>query len=156
MAAQIIPRRRNRGTLRPFGGDMDRWLDRWFPDFDELFGRGLAVPEEDMFAMPLDIEEQDGTYLVHAEMPGMSKDDIHVEYHNGVLDIAGEKKTEEKADKKGFRRMERSYGTYHRRVSLPSEVDENNIKGEYKNGVLELSLPIKEPEKRQARKVDIS
>jgi HSP20 family protein len=134
-------------------------MDRWFGDF---FRTGDSMKTESFFDdaglgryPAVDIEERDNSYIVRAEIPGMQKDDIHVEYNDGYLTIRGEKKFEHEEKKKNFHRIERSYGSFRRSVAIPEEITEEAIKGEYKNGVLELKLPIREPEKRKVKKIKI-
>ena len=109
-----------------------------------------------MMKMPaVDIQETDEKYIVHAELPGMKKDEIHVEYRDGMLTIKGEKRFEHEEKKKDFHRIERSYGSFNRSFQLSEEINEDDINAEYKNGILELVLPIKEPEKRKSKKIEI-
>jgi len=144
------------GMLENVKKEMDEW-------FEEHFGKGEAlVKGESIFSdkgllkMPaVDIQEKDDKYVVHAELPGVKKDEIQVEYRDGLLTIKGEKKFEHEEKKKDFHRIERSYGSFHRSFQIPEEINEDEIKGEYKNGVLELTLPMKEPEKRKAKKIEI-
>lgn len=139
--------------------NLKKEMDRWFGDF---FKSGDIMKTENYFDdiglaryPAVDIEERDNAYIVRAEMPGMKKDDINVEYHDGYLTIKGEKKCEHEEKKKNFHRIERSYGSFRRSVAIPEEIADEDIKGEYKNGVLELKLPIREPAKRKVRKIKI-
>jgi HSP20 family protein len=135
--------------------EMDRWFGNFFKS-DDIMSTGGFFDEAGLTRYPaVDIEERDNAFVVRAEIPGMQKDDIHVEYHNGYLTIKGEKKFEHEEKKKNFHRIERSYGSFHRSVAIPEEIAEQDIKAEYKNGVLELKLPVKEPAKRSVRKIKI-
>jgi HSP20 family protein len=134
-------------------------MDRWFGDFfrtDDIMKSEGFFDDAGLGRYPaVDIEERDNSYIVRAEIPGMQKDDIHVEYNDGYLTIRGEKKFEHEEKKKNFHRIERSYGSFRRSVAIPEEITEEDIKGEYKNGVLELKLPIREPAKRKVKKIKI-
>lgn len=135
--------------------EMDRWFGTYFSNEDIMKTEGF-FDEADLTRYPaIDIEESDNSYIVRAEIPGMRKDDIHVEYLDGYLNIRGEKKFEHEEKKKNFHRIECSYGSFYRRVPIPEEIGEEHIKGEYKNGVLELKLPIREPAKRKIRRINI-
>ncbi len=140
--------------------NLKREMDRWFDDY--FSGGERLVKADDFFTdrfIPnfpaVDVMEKDGKYLVHAEIPGLNKDDIQVEYQNGYLTIRGEKKFEHEEKKKDFHRIERSYGRFSRTVEIPDEIKEDEIKAQYKNGVLELTLPMKDPAKSAARKIKI-
>jgi len=93
---------------------------------------------------------------VHADLPGVNKDDINVTVENGVLTITAET-TSEKEEKEGERviRQERRYGKYVRSLRLGSEVDAGNVKANYKDGVLELVLPKAEAAKPKKISVDV-
>jgi HSP20 family protein len=127
-------------------------------DFDELFDsffrpvrRGDTGSAERMPAM--DITENEDHYLIHADMPGLNKEDISIEVHDGVLNLRGEHKEEntEKQDGKVIRR-ERRVGRYVRSLTVGETVNEDAIEASYKDGVLEVKLPKKvapEPKKVQ-------
>lgn len=135
-------------------------MDEWF---EERFGRGeMLVKGESIFSdkgirMPVvDIEEKDDTYIIHAELPGVRREDIQVEYHDGLLIIRGEKKFEHEENRRGFHRIERAYGSFHRNFQIPEEIRDEDIRAEFHDGILDLQLPKKEPQKRRARKIEIS
>jgi len=86
----------------------------------------------------VDIEESDKAYLVRAELPGVHKDDVHVVIENNVLTIKGEKRVEIEDTKR--HRVERSYGSFVRSFTLPHTVKTTNIKAEYVDGVLNLTI----------------
>jgi len=135
---------------------MDHWFDDYFSRGDDLTKSEGFFNDSNLANYPaVDIMEKDGKYIVHAELPGMKKDDIHVEYKDGYVTIKGEKKFEHEEKKKDFHRLERSYGSFSRTFELPAEIKEEGIKAEYKNGVLELSLPMKDPAKSTSKKIKI-
>jgi len=92
-----------------------------------------------------DLEETDSHYLVCLDVPGMSKDDINVEISGNQLRISGERKSESGGKRKGY--FERSYGSFERSLTLPSDVSGDNIEANYRSGVLELAIPKKEAAK---------
>jgi HSP20 family protein len=94
----------------------------------------------------VDIKEEDKRYLVVADIPGVDPKDIEVHMENGILSIKGEKRSEHKEEKEGYKRVERSYGAFHRRFSLPDNADADNISAKSKHGTLEVSIPKKEAE----------
>ncbi len=134
----------------PLAGGLTR-LDP-FLDIDDMFERlnkSMMRPffREGMGIEPqikMDVKEADGKYLIHADIPGVNKDDIHVTVDGNRVSISAEMKQEKEA-KEGERviRCERSYGMASRTFTLADEVDEGQIQAKYNNGVLELTLPKK-------------
>ena len=121
-----------------------------FNDMDDLF-KGLFVrplrldvPGIPQVQIKMDVTRKDDTYSVKAEMPGVSKDDIHVSVEGNEVTISGEIK-KEKEEKKGEEvvRSERYYGKVSRGFSLPQEIDAGKVDAKYADGVLNLTLPLK-------------
>ncbi len=131
---------------KPFE-ELQRTFDRFFEEFPRIWPLNLAKVEE--FVPAVDISETDKSYEFEAEIPGMKKDEITVEVKNSILTIKGEKKSEKKEEKKGYKMIERNYGTFERSFTLPSDADDKNINAKYENGVLTISIP-KSPEARVA------
>ncbi len=90
------------------------------------------------FAPVVDIFEEKGEVVVKAELPGMKKDDISVKVVGNEIIINGEKKTEEKIERKDYLRVERSHGSFNRTLSLPEGCDTEHAKASFKDGVLEV------------------
>jgi HSP20 family protein len=111
--------------------------------FDELF-RGFFRPvrvEKSPAAIKMDVTEVDNAYVVKAEIPGVSKDDIQVSIEGNQVTIGAEVKRERDVkDGERLLRSERYYGSVYRGFTLPVEVDENTSNAKYENGVLELKL----------------
>jgi HSP20 family protein len=126
---------------------------------DDLF-RGFFVRPVDFGAQPetpamkIDVREQESGFLVHAEIPGVRKDDIHVAVDGPVVSISAERR-DEKEVKEGERvlRSERYVGKVSRSFQLAQEIDETQVTAKYSDGVLELSLPKKVA--AQARRITI-
>lgn len=126
-------------------------ITRYNP-FDDLladFGKGffmkpLAFPAETEVKMKIDVKEDDKSYTVKAEVPGVKKEDIQVDVEGPRVSIRAEVK-QEKEEKKGEKTVysERSYGMASRSFQLPVEIDAQNVKAEYKDGMLNLVLPKK-------------
>ena len=122
----------------PFEG-----LTRWIDDIDTLFDTGfLEEFGEKMWRPAIDVEEKDGTYLVKADLPGMKKNDIHIELKDGYLTLKGERKSEHEENKDNYHRIERTYGAFERTFKVPEGVTEKDIHAKYKDGVLELTVPV--------------
>lgn len=118
-------------------------LERRRPSLDLLPWRSFWMPSdgERGWTPALDIFEKDDRFVVKAELPGMKEDDIDVSVVGDTLTIKGEKKTEEEIDEEDYYHMERTYGSFLRSISLPSNVNADKIEAKYEDGVLEVSLP---------------
>jgi len=93
-----------------------------------------------------DVKENDSHIIVHADLPGVNKDDIHVNVEKGVLTVRGSRSSETKTDKEHYHTCERVYGSFSRSIRLPSGIDASAIDASYDNGVLELSIPKPAPQ----------
>jgi len=104
----------------------------------------------------IDVYETDKEIEVTAEIPGLvSKNDITINVYDNYLEIKGEiKKSEERSDK-NYHVSERFYGKFSRVIGLPAEVDKENAKAKYENGVLTIILPKIEPEKQNGKRIEI-
>ncbi len=103
----------------------------------------------------VDISETDNEYLIKAELPEVKKEDVKVSVEDGVLTIQGERRQEKEEKGRKFHRVERSYGSFVRSFTLPESVDENGVKAEYKDGVLNLHLLKSEKVKPKAIDVKV-
>lgn len=92
----------------------------------------------------VDIKEDADKFVLQADIPGVKPEDIDVNMENGVLTIKGEKKTEAKTEQEGYKRVERTYGTFYRRFSLPDTANADAISAKSKHGVLEIVIPKRE------------
>ena len=119
-------------------------------DFEKhFFGRQLP-------AFKTDIRETENSYILDAELPGFSKEDIHAEVRNGYLTIHAEHKSEneEKDEKNNYIRRERSYGSFSRSFDLEG-IKSDEITASYKDGVLSLTLPKEETKQTEGRRLEI-
>ncbi|MCW4354470.1 Hsp20/alpha crystallin family protein [Hoyosella sp. YIM 151337] len=131
-----------------------------FREVEELYdrvGRWFEAPENEVgtsaWIPSADIEETDQAYTVEAELPGVKKGDITVEYRDGVLQIAGESK--ETARSGVIHRKTRRTGRFSYRVSLPGEVDLERIDAALTDGVLTVTLPKAAPAPESVRRIDV-
>ena len=123
---------------------------RFMPDFGNLFEDWEPYHSDIMNWEPkVDIMREDGHFKLTAECPGVEKDDLHVDVQDGMLSLRGEKKSEVNEEKDGNSYMERSYGSFERSFRLPPEADVEHIHAELSNGVLTLTIPVNEPEKKK-------
>lgn len=154
-------------------GDM-RQMRRWdpFEQFDELqnemlrwwaqafppMARAVRRMAPTGLAPSTDVYEQNGSLVVKAELPGMKKEDIDVTLDRGDLLIRGERKAESNVKEDHYYRQERSYGSFYRRIPLPSEVTADQIKATYSDGVLEVRVPTtgREQTQQQEQKIPVT
>jgi len=131
--------------------DLVSLQDRMNRLFDESF-RGVTRGEEDWalggsWAPAVDIFEHEGNIVLKAELPGVDAKDVDVRVENNVLTLKGERKFDAEVKKENYHRVERAYGTFSRSFTLPAVVDTVNIKAEFKEGVLRVTLPKREEAK---------
>lgn len=138
-------------------------LRRFQDDVNQLFGesRTGSLGEGDQSSVvtsnwtpAVDIKEESDRYVLEADIPGVNPKDIEVTMDNGVLTIKGERKHEAQQESNGYKRVERSYGSFYRRFSLPDSADAEGITAKGKDGVLEVTIP--KHEKVQPRKITVS
>jgi len=101
----------------------------------------------------VDIKEDEKAFTIHADVPGVDPKDIEVHMENGVLTIKGERESEKRDEREGYKRIERAYGSFYRRFSLPDSTDADNINAKSSNGVLEVTIP--KMQKTEARKISV-
>lgn len=101
----------------------------------------------------VDVKETSKEFILHADIPGVDPDDIDVHMENGLLTIKGQRETEKTDENAGYTRIERSYGQFYRRFSLPDTADAEKIQAKSKNGVLEVRIP--KQDKLQPRKINV-
>ena len=106
------------------------------------------------WAPDVDIKEDDNQFVITADVPGVDPKDIDVHMENGMLSISGERSSETKEERDGYKRIERARGTFLRRFTLPDTADADKISAKSNHGVLEITIP--KHEKSQARKISIS
>lgn len=116
---------------RPFLGFNMMPLRHLFHDFGSM---GELLPTVDIF-------EEGGQMVVKAELPGMKREDISVKLVDNSITISGEKKTEEKVERKDYLRLERSHGSFNRTLTLPEGIDVNKAKASFHDGLLEVRIP---------------
>jgi HSP20 family protein len=128
-------------------GDMERMMGEFF---NRPFGWYGATPWRGLFSEfgagggyspAVDIYEDGGYIWLKADLPGFDKKDINVKLVGNTLEICGEKRCEEKVDKKDYLRLERSYGKFSRTVRLPEGLDYEHVAANFAEGVLEIKIP---------------
>ena len=123
--------------------------------FEDVFSQPGSYDPDNMGAWrpPVDIVDTTEAILIYAEIPGVDKDEVDIEVKDNVLTIKGERESEKKEEKEGFKRVEREWGSFYRRFSLPDTADAEKISAKSKHGVLEITIP--KQEKVQPRKISV-
>ncbi len=129
---------------QPFSRDIDRLFDAFFGGDRE--GAQRWVPA-------MDLVEAEDHFVLMADLPGLSEEDVSIEVQDGTLKISGERKAEHESSERGWYRIERSYGSFNRSLTLPEGVDADGISAEFDRGVLSVRIP--KPEERKPRRVAI-
>ena len=106
------------------------------------------------WAPAVDIKEEADKFVLHADIPGVKPEEMDINMEDGVLTIKGEKKTEAKTDEEGYKRIERTHGTFYRRFSLPDTANSDAISAQSKHGVLEIIIPKREA--IQPKKIEVT
>lgn len=124
--------------------------------FHDSVSRLLSEPASRPWSPAVDIYETDHELVLKADVPDVDPKDVAIQLENGTLTLKGERKFENEKSGKGFHRVERSYGSFVRAFSLPETIDPEQVKADYKNGVLTITLPKKEIAKPRTINVQIS
>jgi HSP20 family protein len=101
----------------------------------------------------MDLVETDDHFVLRADLPGLSEEDVNIEVEDRVLTISGERKAEHELSKEGYHRVERAFGSFSRALTLPEGIDPDAVAATFDRGVLEVRIP--KPEQRKPRKVTI-
>lgn len=163
-----VPVERKQGTSaqapapdvwRTFRGEMDRMFDRFgLPSFRRMFemepGWRGGAPFS-FSAPPIDMSEDEKSYKITAELPGLDVKDVDVQVTGDMLVIKGEKRQESEEKNKNYHFSERNYGVFQRSFDLPSSVDRDKVTAEFTKGVLTITLPKTAAAQQQAKKIEV-
>jgi HSP20 family protein len=103
----------------------------------------------------LDVGATDKEYTISVELPGVDPKDVKLELSGDTLKISGEKKQETEHKEKDYYRIERSYGSFQRVLSLPEDADGDAITAEYKNGVMKIAIPRRQADAKDTKRIEI-
>jgi len=145
--------------LQQFHHEIDRLFDQTFRGFglspfgfdQPLFPRlaaGILKPT-------LDLGVTDKEYTITVEIPGVDEKGVKLEIINDTLTISGEKKQEKEEEEKSYYRMERSYGSFQRMLSLPEDADQDKVNATFKRGVLTVTMPRKALPKSDVKQIEV-
>ncbi|KAJ2961778.1 hypothetical protein NQZ79_g3032 [Umbelopsis isabellina] len=135
---------------------LERRLNQVFDHFFNDLGWSRKASQESSSGITpaIDISETDKNWVVHAELPGVNKEEIKLEYHGNAMVISGESRRSKDYEKENVRYQERRYGSFSRSVPLPENVDKTKINAKFENGLLEVLIP--KSEESTPRKIEIS
>jgi HSP20 family protein len=119
--------------------------------FDTQAANGGSTLRRWMPAM--DLVETEESFVLRADLPGMTEDDVKIEFEDGTLTVSGERKAEHETKNEGYYRVERAFGSFSRSLTLPQGVDAEAVTANFENGVLEVRIP--KPEERKPRRIEI-
>jgi HSP20 family protein len=117
----------------PGGGNGGGTMRRWMP--------------------AMDLVETDESFILRADLPGLSEEDIKIELEDGTLTVSGERKAEHESKNEGYYRVERAVGAFSRSLTLPQGIDPESVTASFDRGVLEVRIP--KPEQRKPRRIEI-
>lgn len=137
----VLARVENRNPWSQFHQELDRML-----------GGSSSVATSDWVPV-VDIKEEKDRFVLHADLPGVKREDIDITMEDGVLSIRGERRLEEVQAEDEYKRIERAYGSFYRRFSLPDTADADNVSARCNDGVLEVVIPKRESV--QPRRIEI-
>jgi len=164
----------NGGSRNPARGTPSRWagalagvpaspwelMQRMSEEMNQLFdalGGSRSTPAAGatgVLVVPnIEVERRDNDLIVRADLPGLGADDVNVTVDRGQLIISGERRQEQREDREGVIRSEVIYGTFYRTIPLPDGADESRVAATFRNGVLEITIPVTERE--QGRRVQV-
>ena len=156
---ELAKRERSGSMLSPFE-EVERWFNEaWTSPFSLLTRRTwplFSAEEFENITPAVDMYDEGKELVMKADMPGVKKEDLHLDLTENILTLSGEKKMEETVEKGGLYRCERSYGRFTRSFELPSDVDTEKITASLKEGVLEVRLPKTEKIDKETKNISIN
>lgn len=145
--------------MRRFSKDMERLFEDfggfWFPNFFKTdFAPFYKDLDQVAWVPQVEVLQNNGQFMVRADLPGLTKDNVMIELTDNLLLMKGERKEEKEEQLEGFYRTERSYGNFYRQVPLPEGVNSEKAIATFSNGVLEITMPIEKAE-TSTRQIEI-
>jgi HSP20 family protein len=135
--------------LNTIQSEMNRLFNSFFESPSPTNGTSLR-----RWIPAMDLVETNGEFVLRADLPGLTENDVNIELEDNLLTVSGERKSEHEGRKEGYYRVERASGKFSRSLTLPDGVDPEKIDAGFENGVLEVHIP--KPEERKPRRVTIS
>jgi HSP20 family protein len=136
--------------LSSLQSDMNRFFDAMF----QAPARGGQSSPLRRWTPAMDLAETEDAFVLRADLPGVSQEDVNIELEDTVLTVSGERKSEHDDKGEGFYRVERAFGAFSRSLTLPKGIDPEAIAAQFTDGVLEVRIP--KPEQRKPRRIAIN
>jgi HSP20 family protein len=153
------------GYMRRFAEEMDHLFENFGLQtgmrMPSLFTRGHELLRREAGFVPgdwsprIDVLEREGQFVVHADLPGLSKEDLKVDIADDLLTIQGERKQHKKEERAGYCYSECSYGSFYRAIPLPAGTDASKASAQFHNGVLEIAIPAPTQAGKKARRLEV-
>lgn len=137
--------------LNNIQNEMNRLFNTYF---DQPVTNGHGDTANHRWVPAMDLVESADHYVLRADLPGLSEEDVNIQLQDNVLTLSGERKAEHESKEKGYYRLERALGGFSRSLTLPEGVDPDAVQAHFDRGVLEVRIP--KPEQKKPRKVQIS
>lgn len=149
----LVPFRRNNNSLSRRGDSFNQLVDSFFND--SLFNDDFLIPTTmDYGNFTVDLKENKNEYILEADLPGVNKEAIDLEFNNNYLTISAKRENIVEDKKDNYVRRERSYGEFKRRLYIDN-VDSSKIEAEFRDGVLSVILPKADPDKENKGRIEI-
>ncbi len=132
---------------------MQREIDRVFDEFVPTRSSENGETETPVWTPRADVSETDDSYVLHVDAPGLKKEDFSINWQEGMLTVSGERKWQDRSERKNYVRVERAFGHFFRSFQLPTSVDGENITADYQDGVLTIQIP--KAEESKPRRIEI-
>jgi HSP20 family protein len=129
-------------------------MNRLFNTVFDAPSSGATGPVLRRWVPAMDLVEAGDHFVLRADLPGMSEEDVSIEFEDGTLSVSGERKAEHEERDEGFHRVERSFGAFSRSLTLPKGVDADAVTASFDRGVLEIRIP--KPEQKKPRRISIA
>ncbi len=137
------------GLFNNFFGNAFNELTTAHGSHTPLGAYGLLKPQ-------VDLRAEDKKYILTVEIPGVTEKDVTIDMADSTMTITGEKKQEKETKEENYYRMERSYGSFQRVLSLPDDIDQDNIQANFKHGVLTITMPRQQVITQKAKPIEIT
>ncbi len=139
--------------LQTIQQEMNRLFNTFFDAPASTSGGGNGGNVTRRWIPAMDLVETEDHFVLRADLPGMSEDDVKIEFEDGTLTVSGERRDEHKEEAEGYYRFERAFGGFSRSLTLPDGIDPAKVAASFEDGVLEVRIP--KPEERQPHRVQI-
>jgi HSP20 family protein len=134
-------------------GSLQNEMNRLFNTVFDAPAPGSSGTAMRRWMPAMDLVETDEHFILRADLPGMTEEDIKIEFEDGTLTVSGERKAEHEARNEGYYRVERAFGAFSRSLTLPQGIDPAAVSASFDRGVLEVRVP--KPEQRKPRRIEI-